>query len=101
MALRYHPVTEEVTPPIAPPRAQAMEENIVPETPSPVQKPGRSRGRGTWRTQQKVAVARGPRLNDDPSNQTQSLQHHAPHQDWHVGPVGFPPTMGRGDASPR
>ena len=204
MALRYHPVTEEVTPPITPPRAQAMEENIVPETPSPVQKPGRSGGRGTWRTQQKVApgvgtrsrtrlaeiekleatqaqaanaqwppapdtkeniqrltrelrlcdvprdahkelqrvlptcllhpsssrcwwregefspseygnagahptsrsiscgaVARGPWLNDDPSNQMQSLQHHAPHQDWHVGPVGFPPTMGRGDASPR
>ena len=47
------------------------------------------------------AVARGPRLNDDSSNQTQSLQHHAPHQDWYVGPVGFPPTMGRGDASPR
>ena len=47
-------------------------------------------------------------LREDPgsmmtqaSNQTQSLQHHAPHQDWHVGPVGFPPTMGRGDASPR
>ena len=51
MALRYHPVTEEVTPPIAPPRAQAMEMNTatetVPETPSPVQKPGRSQGRGT------------------------------------------------------
>ena len=47
------------------------------------------------------AVARGPRLHDNPGNQTQSLQHHAPPQDWHVGPVGFPPTMGRGDASPR
>ena len=209
--------TEEVTPPITPPRAQAMEVNTatetVPETHSPVQKPGRSRGRGTWRAQQKVtpgvgtrsrtrlaeiekleatqaqaahaewpptpdttkdiqrltrelrlcdvgrrgrnssispasrgwsddaasgcvlhpstsrcwwregefspseygnagahpstgsiscgAVAQGPRLQDDPGNQTQSLQHHAPHQDWHVGPVGFPPTMGRGDASPR
>ena len=46
-------------------------------------------------------VARGPRLHDDIGNQTQSLQHHAPHQDWHVGPVGFPLTMGRGDASPR
>ena len=46
-------------------------------------------------------------LREDPgSMMTQatrrtSLQHHAPHQDWHVGPVGFPPTMGRGDASPR
>ena len=28
MALRYHPVTEEVTPPITPPHAQAIEENI-------------------------------------------------------------------------
>ena len=59
MALRYHPVTEEVTPPKTPPRAQAMEENIVPETPSPIQKPGRSRGRGTWCSQQKVAPGVG------------------------------------------
>ena len=38
-----------------------MEENTVPETPSPVQKPGRSRGHGTWRTQQKVAPGVGTR----------------------------------------
>ena len=65
MDLRYHPVTEEVTPPLTPPRAQAMEVNTatetVPETPSPVQKPGRSRGRGTWRAQQKVAPGVGTR----------------------------------------
>ena len=65
MALRYHPVTEEFTPPVTPPRAQAMEVNTatetVPETPSPVQKPGRSRGRGTWRAQQKVAPGVGTR----------------------------------------
>ena len=47
------------------------------------------------------AVARGPRFHDDSIHKTTILQHDAPHQDWHVGPVGFPPTMGRGDASPR
>ena len=47
------------------------------------------------------AASWGPRIPDDTGNQTHSIQHHAPHQDWHVGPVGFPPTMGRGDASPR
>ena len=61
MALRSHPVTEEVTPPMTPPRAQAMDENTVAETPSPVQKPGRSRGRGTWRAPQKVAPGVGTR----------------------------------------
>ena len=61
MALRYHPVTEEVTPPMTPPRAQAMYENTVAETPSPVQKPVRSWGRGTWRAPQKVAPGVGTR----------------------------------------
>ena len=65
IALRYHPVTEEVTPPLTPPRAQVMEVNTatetVPETPSPVQKPGRSRGRGTWRALQKIAPGVGTR----------------------------------------
>ena len=41
------------------------------------------------------ATSRGPRIHDDTTDQTQSLQHHAPHQSWHVGPAGFPPTMGR------
>ena len=40
-------MTEEITPPITPPRAQAKEidtaTETVPETPSPIQKPGRSR----------------------------------------------------------
>ena len=47
------------------------------------------------------AVARGSRLHDVTIHQTTSIQYDAPHQDWHVGPAGFPPTMGRGDASPR
>ena len=63
MALNYLPVTEEITPPITPPRAQAMEidtaTETVPETPSPIQKPGRSRGRGTWRAPQKIAPGVG------------------------------------------
>ena len=61
MAVRYHPVTEEVTPPITPPRAHAEEQNVVQDTPSPVQKPGRSRGRGTWRAPQKIAPGVGTR----------------------------------------
>ena len=47
-AVRYQPVTEELTPPVTPPRTYAVEQNVVQDTPSPVQKPGRSRGRGTW-----------------------------------------------------
>ena len=61
MAVRYQPVTEEVTPPITPPRAHAVEQNVVQDTPSPVQKPGRSRGRGTWRAPQKIAPCVGTR----------------------------------------
>ena len=61
MALRYQPVTEEVTSPITPPRAHAVEQDIVQDTPSPVQKPGRSRGRGTWRVPQKIAPGVGTR----------------------------------------
>ena len=43
-------------------------------------------------------------LREDPgSMMTQSTRRrvYSTMQDWHVGPVGFPPTMGRGDASPR
>ena len=61
MALRYHPVMEEVTPPITPPRTQAMVQNTVEDTPSPIQKHGRSRGRGTWRPPQKIAPGVGTR----------------------------------------
>ena len=65
VALQYLPVTEEVTPPITPPRAQPRtpdpEIEVVPDTPSPVTKPGRSRGRGTWRAPQKPAPGVGTR----------------------------------------
>ena len=65
MALHYLPVTEEITPPITPPRAQRQEldtaTEVVPETPPPATKPGRSRGRGTWRAQQKTAPGVGTR----------------------------------------
>ena len=46
MAKRCMPVTEEVTPPISPARADAPS-----ATPSLVQHPGRGRGRGRWRAQ--------------------------------------------------
>ena len=55
------PVTETVTPPISPARAHAVDRQIDPDTPSPIQKPGRSRGRGTWRTPQKTAPGVGTR----------------------------------------
>ena len=61
LAVRYQPVPEEVTPPITPPRAHAVEQNVVQDTPSPVQKPGRSRGHGTWRAPQKIAPGVGTR----------------------------------------
>ena len=64
-ALQYLPLTEEITPPITPPRAQAKTPDpaieVVPETPPPATKPGRSRGRGTWRSQQKPAPGVGTR----------------------------------------
>ena len=53
VALQYLPVTEEITSPITPPRAQNKtpepDIDVVPDTPSPFTKHGRSRGRGTWR----------------------------------------------------
>ena len=65
MALNYVPVTEVITPPVTPPRAQAKEidtaTETVPETPSPIPKPGRSRGHGTWRAPQKIAPGVGTR----------------------------------------
>ena len=64
-ALQYLPVTEEITPPITPPRAQAKtpepDIEVVPDTPPPATKHGRSRGRGTWRAQQKPAPGVGTR----------------------------------------
>ena len=65
VALQYLPVTEEITPPITPPRAQTRtpdpDIDVVPETPSQVTKHGRSRGRGTWRAPQKPAPGVGTR----------------------------------------
>ena len=69
MPLHYRPVIEVVTPPITPPRAHAVED-IAEDTPSPIQKPGRSRGRGTWRAPQKIAPGVGTRsiVNPDLRN---------------------------------
>ena len=63
VALQYLPTTEEITPPVTPPRAQdktpEAEINVVPDTPSPVTKHGRSRGRGSWRAPPKPTPAPG------------------------------------------
>ena len=61
MALCYQPVTETITPPISPARTRAVDRKMDPDTPSPVQKAGRSRGRGTWRAPQKTAPGVGTR----------------------------------------
>ena len=47
------------------------------------------------------AASRGSSIDDDTGYQTQSIQHHAPHQGWHARPVGFTPTVGGSDATPR
>ena len=67
LAVQYLPTTEEITPPITPPRAEARtpekasDIEVVPDTPPPVMKHGRSRGRGTWRAPQKPAPRVGTR----------------------------------------
>ena len=61
MAIRYMPVTETVTPPISPARAHADDAQTAPDTPSPTQKPGRSRGRGKWCSPQMVNPGVGTR----------------------------------------
>ena len=67
LAVQYLPTTEEITPPVTPPRADirmpetAIDIEIVPDTPPAVVKPGRSRGRGQWRAQQKQAPRVGTR----------------------------------------
>ena len=45
------------------------------------------------------AAARGPRLPNIEIHKTTSVQHDALDSYWHVRPTGFPPTMGRSDAS--
>ena len=61
--VQYMPTTEEITPPVTPPRAQDKtpepELNVVPDTPSPVAKQGRSRGRRSWRAPPKPTPAPG------------------------------------------
>ena len=69
--MQYMPTTEEITPPATPQRADvrtpekasetAADIEIVPDTPPAVVKPGRSRGRGKWRPQQKPAPRVGTR----------------------------------------
>ena len=63
VALQYSPVKEDITPPVTPPRAQNItpeqDPKVVPETPSPIAKPGRSRGRGTWRAPQTATPTPG------------------------------------------
>ena len=69
--MQYMPTTEEVTPPATPQRADVRtpekapaipaDIEIVPDTPPAVVKPGRSRGRGKWRLQQKPAPRVGMR----------------------------------------
>ena len=63
VALQYSPVKEDITPPVTPPRAQDItpeqDPDVVPDTPSPIAKHGRSRGRGTWRAPQTATPAPG------------------------------------------
>ena len=77
MAIRYMPVTETVTPPISPARATAMHPQSEADTPSPKQKPGRSRGRGKWRAPQLTNPGVGTRsrtkqIELDPAEATQA-----------------------------
>ena len=91
MALRYHPVLEDVTPPITPKRTHAVED-IAKDTPSPIQKPGRSRGRGTWRAPQKIAPGMGTRSKSRIAQleKTEANQAMAAHAEWPPNPD---PTM--------
>ena len=56
MAKRYMPATDDVTPPISPARAEAR-----PASPTPVQRPGRGRGRGWWHAQSRETPGVGTR----------------------------------------
>ena len=84
MALRYQPVIEEITPPVTPPRAQAMAENTatetVPETPSPIQKPERSRAvaHGTHSRKLPLEWARAAKPDWPKSNSSKLSRHRLP-----------------------
>ena len=91
-ALQYLPVTEEITPPITPPRAQAKtpepDIEVVPYTPPPATKHGRSRGRGTWRAQQKPAPGVGMRSKTRAAEleKRENAQAQAAHARWPPSP---------------
>ena len=78
--MQYMPTTEEITPPATPQRADAItpekapvnpaDIDIVPDTPPAVVKPGRSRGRGKWRPQQKPA----PRVGTHSSSRIMDIE---------------------------
>ena len=69
--MQYMPTTEEITPPVTPQRADvrtpekasepATDIEVVPDTPPAVIRPGRGRGRGKYRAQQKTAPRVGMR----------------------------------------
>ena len=88
MAVCYQPVTEQVTPPITPPRVHAVAQTTVEDTPSPVQKPGRSRGRGTWRAPLKTAPGVGTRSRTRQAEleQTEAKQAMAARAEWPPSP---------------
>ena len=61
---------------------------VVQDTPSPVQKPGRSRGRGTWRAPQKIAPGVGTRSKTRQAEleQIEAKQALAAHAEWPPSP---------------
>ena len=86
MAIRYMPVTETVTPPISPARALADDPQTGPDTPSPTQKPGRSRGHGKWRAPQTANPGVGTRSKtkqlQTEMDQTEATQAQASRAAW-------------------
>ena len=84
MALHYLPVTEAVTPPISPARAHTVDIQKDPDAPTPTQKPGRSRGRGTWRAPQKTAPGVGTRSKTRQTEleQAEATQAQASRAEW-------------------
>ena len=81
VALQYAPVTEEVTPPASPQRAQVstpvMATAVAPDSP-PVVKHGRSRGRGSWRAPPRTA---SPTAGVGTRSQTRLLEMKQQHEE--------------------
>ena len=88
MAVRYQPVTEEVTPPITPLRAHAVEQNVVQDTLSPVQKPGRSRAaaRGAPLRKSPLGWEHAVGLDKQNWNKIEAKQALAAHAEWPPSP---------------